>query len=748
MDDRQLLAQYVSDRSPEAFAELVRRYANLVYSSARRQLGKSDLAEDVSQAVFILLLRRAGTVQGPLGGWLIRTTYFACRDARKMEARRCAREGRAAEMKMQELRESASCHWDDYSSLLDGALAQLSRVDRDAVVLRFMQGMTLKETGDAMGISEATAQKRAERGLERLRNTLKAKTQVPAAAIMASHLGARAVEAAPAGLATKIAASAATAHNTVAASIALKTGCGMLISKMKVAAIVLLVLGMAAAAGSSVVKLLEQNSEAALPAPSAARGPATLAQTGAGEVVQILRYDVLLSDGAYPSVTQLKSQKVDTGASALPAAVYDTGDLHRVILDAINMHGAESFSMIHAYSADTWSAAHKSVVLLLNKQGTSGRAWVNGRGEGTMSSTIVDPDHRTLNLNFPAIKLQLMEGPQRETDAQASISYDGMLGVGSSLVFEDNVTGAGAAVYHLLIVYETVKAPDWEFAFFDLTPDLKWYMRSGPEGVSKLAARAVVWAARAAHPANVVPAEYEQALPDGTMARALAITRVDTYPLCWWDPQGQPVVVPQYVPLLSQYLSHPTFIQVEVTGPPEAYSNASPLAPSSATTRPEEYRLMRVLSTGHTAHAAFWAPYGPWKQVGTIQPGQSVNINGARYVLRGVTAVGAGEVETDLHTDQAGGDAITLTAVLNDGREISAANSDGILGKTNPNPSPVFLADFKPGDVQVFHVWQRKRKLVSFPDFPQRPTEVPETDVTPEQVNGAVSKLQQSGDSQ
>ncbi len=61
-------------------------------------------------------------------------------------------------MKMQELREPATCHWDDYASLLDGALARLPRMDRDAVVLRFMQGMTLKEAGEAMGISEEAAQ--------------------------------------------------------------------------------------------------------------------------------------------------------------------------------------------------------------------------------------------------------------------------------------------------------------------------------------------------------------------------------------------------------------------------------------------------------------------------------------------------------------------------------------------------------------------------------------------------------------
>jgi hypothetical protein len=78
---------------------------------------------------------------------------------------------------------------------------------------------------------------------------------------------------------------------------------------------------------------------------------------------------------------------------------------------------------------------------------------------------------------------------------------------------------------------------------------------------------------------------------------------------------------------------------------------------------------------------------------------------------------------------------------LSDGREIDPANSDGLLGKLDANPNPIFFG-FKSGDVQFFHVWQRKRKLVSLPDFPQRPAQPPETNVTPEQVNAALAKLQ------
>ena len=82
MDERELLVRYVADASEEAFGEIVRRNIDLVYAAARRQLRNAHLAEDVTQAVFILLSRKAASVKGSLPGWLITATRFACRDAR------------------------------------------------------------------------------------------------------------------------------------------------------------------------------------------------------------------------------------------------------------------------------------------------------------------------------------------------------------------------------------------------------------------------------------------------------------------------------------------------------------------------------------------------------------------------------------------------------------------------------------------------------------------------------------------
>lgn len=220
-EDLQLLRRYAAGTtgSEEAFAELVRRHLNLVFSAATRVLGPDPhRAEDVAQLVFTNLARRAreipeGTV---LAGWLHRDACFKAREVFRRERRLKTRE----ETAMQEANPSGDdVAWEQLRPILDESLQELSGPDRDALLLRFFERLSLLELGGRLGIGESGASRRVSQALERLRSILSRRGVTTTAAALGLVMTAQSVSAAPTGLAATITAqSLAAASGAVAAT--------------------------------------------------------------------------------------------------------------------------------------------------------------------------------------------------------------------------------------------------------------------------------------------------------------------------------------------------------------------------------------------------------------------------------------------------------------------------------------------------------------------------------------------------
>ena len=222
MGDWQLLEAYAKGRSEAAFAQLVKLHLDWVYSVALRHVGDPHLAEDVVQAVFMLLARKAGDLKPGtlLGGWLFRTTCHVAAHARRGEQRRKIREATACVMNLDDSSpDGGHMLWQQLAPHLDQAVAALPESERSAVLLRFYEKLPFREVGERLEITDEAAKKRVGRALEKMRTFLDRRGVKLSGVVLAAVLAEKTVQAASAALAGVVVGLSLAAAATPAAAL-------------------------------------------------------------------------------------------------------------------------------------------------------------------------------------------------------------------------------------------------------------------------------------------------------------------------------------------------------------------------------------------------------------------------------------------------------------------------------------------------------------------------------------------------
>jgi RNA polymerase sigma factor (sigma-70 family) len=210
--DDELLSRFVSGSDQDAFAELLRRHGPMVLGVGRRVLANDNDAEDVLQATFLLLARQATSIRRreSIGCWLHGVAHRLALKTRVQDARRRARERRAADLRRRET--PAAVAWSELQALLDEVLRGLPEKYRWPLVLCCLEGKSQAEAAAQLRCPLGTLCSRLGRGRQLLRRRLNRRGLALSASALAIALEASAAAAALPGKLTAATTAAVAEH--------------------------------------------------------------------------------------------------------------------------------------------------------------------------------------------------------------------------------------------------------------------------------------------------------------------------------------------------------------------------------------------------------------------------------------------------------------------------------------------------------------------------------------------------------
>lgn len=248
--DAMLLQKFAETNDAEAFKELARRHANLVFGVCLRITGNRQDAEDIAQECFMEMAKKARCIDTCLSGWLHKVSKFKSISWVRSKVARREREKEVSEL-LADARQDASddeIPWVEIRKNVDEALDSLPDDLRVPLIMHFLEDDTQEQIAGKLGLSQPTVSRRLESGVTELRERLKnSGVQIPATAmLLAAALAVNMKIAAPATLvaalgkmalagvdanASLAGSSTATAGNVFwTGSVIMKAGIGVLVA--------------------------------------------------------------------------------------------------------------------------------------------------------------------------------------------------------------------------------------------------------------------------------------------------------------------------------------------------------------------------------------------------------------------------------------------------------------------------------------------------------------------------------------
>jgi RNA polymerase sigma factor (sigma-70 family) len=193
--DGELLHRFASQGEQQAYATLVERYAPLVVGVCRRVLQDEHAAEDAFQATFLVLWRKASSLdgRGSIANWLYTVAYHLALKAKIRADQRRAHERQVPAMPDVETQNEPV--WNELRPLLDEELERLPPKYRSPMVLCYLAGKTNEQAAQELGWTKDTVRGRLAKARELLRARLARRGVTVASTALAAVLADNAAQA-------------------------------------------------------------------------------------------------------------------------------------------------------------------------------------------------------------------------------------------------------------------------------------------------------------------------------------------------------------------------------------------------------------------------------------------------------------------------------------------------------------------------------------------------------------------------